>query len=88
MDITVNNGWKRGHQPHTGYLAYFSTHKMETYNGVSMPKWMIVKDDGYVLYVFMFGGYHRVKGLQPFKYLRDAKYYCDVEVEKFDRGIY
>lgn len=82
-------GWLMTSQPGTGYIAYISTHITKTYLGVTQPKWMIVKEkEGYMLYTFMYGGYHRLTGFQHHKLLKDVKYYCDVEVERFHKGQY
>lgn len=88
MSYEINKaGWKIGSQPNTGYLAYFSTHKVVLYNGFSQPSWMIVKEGkGYMLYTFIHGGYHRLTGFQHHRLLKDVKYYCDVEVERFNNG--
>lgn len=90
MSHAINReGWVRDYLPNTGYLVYSSTHKTVLYENRSFDKWMIVKEpNGYMLYVFMFGGYHPVKGFQPQKRLKDVQYYCDVEVERFNNGQY
>lgn len=85
----TQSGWRLGQQNHTGYVAHFSEHITENYNGHIIPKWMIVKEpQGYMLYTFMYGGYHRLTGFQPHKKLKDVKNYCDVQVPRFERGDY
>ena len=89
MAFEINRrGWKRGTQPNTGYLAYFSTHKTISPNNET-PKWMIVKEPtGYMLYFFSNKGYQRLTGFQPHKLLKEVQYYCDVEVERFNQAQY
>lgn len=82
-------GWLRGVQPNTGRLAYFSHHNKVQHNGFILPYWMIVKEEnGYMLYMCLRGEYTRLIGFMHHKLLRDVKFYCDVEVEKFKAGIY
>ena len=90
MSYTINReGWVRDYLPNTRYLVYSSMHNMVRYENQNHPKWMIVKEPkGYMLYVFMFGGYQPLKGFQPHKKLKDVQHYCDVEVERFNNGQY
>lgn len=69
--------------------TYVSSHKVVLFDGRYHYKWKIVKTNNkWVVYAFINGDYTTLKGLAPMNTLREAKYYCDVEVENFNKGIY
>lgn len=69
--------------------TYISMHKVVAFGGRYHCKWKIVKVNGkWKVYVFINGVYVTLKGLAPMNTLKEAKYYCDVEVENFEKGIY
>lgn len=83
----VTPKWLRSNEVHSS--TYVSTHKVVVFGGRHHCKWKIIKINGkWVVHAFINGVYMTLKGLAPMNTLKEAKHYCDVEVENFEKGIY
>lgn len=84
---TVKPKWVKLDEAHSS--TYVSTHRVVAIGGRYHYKWKIVETNNkWVVYAFINSSYVTLKGLAPMNTLREAKYYCDVEVENFNKGIY